>query len=57
VQIGAAPWLHVPVGKPPDDRYLPPDHPLLLPRPNGTALDRHAVTRTLYLHPSRPLRR
>jgi Phage integrase family len=65
VQIGAAPWLHVPVGKLHDDRYLPlhpnlvarndddrarfvpPDHPLLLPRPNGTALDRHAVTRMI----------
>jgi site-specific recombinase XerD len=62
VQIGAAPWLHVPVGKLREDRYLPlhpnlvtliddyrtrfvpADHPLLLPRPNGTALDRHAVT-------------
>jgi site-specific recombinase XerD len=60
VQIGVAPWLHVPVGKLHDDRYLPlhpnlvalideyrakyvaPDHPLLLPRQNGTALDRHA---------------
>ena len=65
VQIGAAPWLHVPVGKLRDDRYLPlhpnlvalideyrtkyapPGHRLLLPRPNGTALDRHAVTRML----------
>ena len=65
VQIGAAPWLHVPVGKLHDDRYLPlhpqlvtlideyrakfvpPDHPLLTPRPNGTALDRHAVTRMI----------
>jgi site-specific recombinase XerD len=65
VQIGAAPWLHVPVGKLHDDRYLPlhpnlvaliddyrarhvpADHPLLLPRPNGTALDRHAVTRMI----------
>ena len=63
VQIGAAPWLHVPVGKLHDDRYLPlhpnlvaliddyrtrhvpADHPLLLPRENGTALDRHTVTR------------
>ncbi len=63
VQIGAAPWLHVPVGKLRDDRYLPlhpnlvalideyrskhvpPDHPLLLPRENGHALDRHTVTR------------
>jgi site-specific recombinase XerD len=65
VQIGAAPWLHVPVGKLREDRYLPlhphlvaliddyrtahvpADHPLLLPRENGTALDRHAVTRIL----------
>ena len=65
VQIGAAPWLHVPVGKLHDDRYLPlhpnlvsliddyrarfvsAGHPLLLPRPNGTALDRHAVTRMI----------
>ncbi len=63
VQIGAAPWLHVPVGKLREDRYLPlhphlvvliddyrtvhvpPDHPLLLPRENGRALDRHTVTR------------
>jgi hypothetical protein len=65
VQIGAAPWLHVPVGKLHDDRYLPlhpnlvtliddyrarhvpADHPLLIPRANGTALDRHAVTRMI----------
>lgn len=65
VQVGAAPWLHVPVGKLRDDRYLPlhpqlvrliddyraahvpPDHPLLLPRENGRALDRHTVTRIL----------
>jgi site-specific recombinase XerD len=65
VQIGAAPWLHVPVGKLHEDRYLPlhphlvtlideyrtahvpPEHPLLLPRENGTTLDRHAVTRIL----------
>ncbi len=65
VQIGAAPWLHVPVGKLRQDRYLPlhphlvtllddyraahvpADHPLLLPRENGTPLDRHAVTRIL----------
>jgi site-specific recombinase XerD len=65
VQIGAAPWLHVPVGKLREDRYLPlhphlvtliddyrtahvpPGHPLLLPRENGTGLDRHAVTRIL----------
>ncbi len=65
VQIGAAPWLHVPVGKLRDDRYLPlhpqlvtliddyraahvpAGHPLLLPRENGTGLDRHAVTRIL----------
>ena len=63
VQIGAAPWLHVPVGKLREDRYLPlhpqlviliaeyraahvpPEHPLLLPRENGRALDRHTVTR------------
>lgn len=63
VQIGAAPWLHVPVGKLREDRYLPlhpqlvqliadyrtahvpPGHPLLLPRENGRALDRHTVTR------------
>jgi site-specific recombinase XerD len=65
VQIGAAPWLHVPPGKLRDDRYLPlhpnllaliddyrakhvpAGHPLLLPRPNGTPLDRHAVTRLI----------
>jgi len=65
VQIGAGPWLHVPVGKLRDDRYLPlhpqlvtliddyrnrfvpPDHPLLLPRENGRPLDRHTVTRFL----------
>ena len=65
VQIGAAPWLHVPVGKLREDRYLPlhphlvtliddyrtkhvpPEHPLLLPRENGRALDRHTVTRFL----------
>ncbi len=63
VQIGAGPWLHVPVGKLHEDRYLPlhpqlvdlieayrtghvaPEHPLLLPRENGRALDRHTVTR------------
>jgi site-specific recombinase XerD len=63
VQIGAAPWLHVPVGKLREDRYLPlhpqlvtliadyrtahvpAGHPLLLPRENGRALDRHTVTR------------
>jgi site-specific recombinase XerD len=63
VHIGAAPWLHVPVGKLREDRYLPlhpnlltliddyraayvpPDHPLLLPRENGRPLDRHTVTR------------
>src|SRR5205814_4489709 len=63
VQIGAGPWLHVPVGKLRQDRYLPlhphltaliddyraahvpADHPLLLPRENGRALDRHTVTR------------
>jgi site-specific recombinase XerD len=65
VQIGAGPWLHVPVGKLREDRYLPlhpqlvdlidtyrtahvPDaHPLLLPRENGKALDRHTVTRLI----------
>ena len=65
VQIGAAPWLHVPVGKLREDRCLPlhphlvelidnyraryvaADNPLLLPRENGTALDRQAVTRHL----------
>jgi site-specific recombinase XerD len=65
VQIGAGPWLHVPVGKLREDRYLPlhpqlvtliddyrtrfvpADHPLLLPRENGRALDRHTVTRLL----------
>jgi site-specific recombinase XerD len=63
VQIGGGPWLHVPVGKLREDRYLPlhphlvqliddyrtryvtADNPLLLPRENGTQLDRHAVTR------------
>jgi site-specific recombinase XerD len=63
VLIGAGPWLHVPVGKLREDRYLPlhphvvtlideyrtahvpDDHPLLLPRENGRALDRHTVTR------------
>jgi site-specific recombinase XerD len=63
VQIGAAAWLHVPVGKLREDRYLPlhphlvtliddyraqyvaAEHPLLLPRENGRALDRHTVTR------------
>jgi site-specific recombinase XerD len=65
VLIGAAPWLHVPVGKLREDRYLPlhpqlvtliddyraahvpADHPLLLPRENDRALDRHTVTRFL----------
>ena len=65
VQIGAGPWLHVPVGKLREDRYLPlhpqlvdliadyrhlhvpAGHPLLLPRENGRALDRHNVTRFL----------
>ena len=65
VQIGAGPWLHVPVGKLREDRYLPlhphlvqliadyrtahvpAGHPLLLPRENGRALDRHTVTRFL----------
>ena len=65
VMFGQAPWLHVPVGKLRDDRYLPlhpdlvdlidryraeyvpDDHPLLLPRENGRAADRHSVTRIL----------
>ncbi|WP_010148427.1 tyrosine-type recombinase/integrase, partial [Serinicoccus profundi] len=65
VHIGAGPWLHVPVGKLHQDRYLPlhphvvtliqdyrathvdPTHPLLLPRENGRALDRHTVTRMI----------
>ncbi len=65
VQIGAAPWLHVPVGKLREDRYLPlhphllaliddyrsahvhATNPLLLPRENGRALDRHTVTRMI----------
>jgi site-specific recombinase XerD len=65
VHIGAGPWLHVPVGKLREDRYLPlhpqlvtlidqyraahvpADHPLLLPRENGRALDRHTVTRMI----------
>ena len=65
VVIGAAPWLHVPVGKLREDRYLPlhpqlvelidqyrrqyvpPEHPLLLPRENGRPADRHSVTRIL----------
>jgi site-specific recombinase XerD len=65
VEIGAGHWLHVPVGKLHDDRYLPlhpqlvtligdyraahvpPDNPLLLPRENGRALDRHTVTRLI----------
>ena len=65
VQIGAGPWLHVPVGKLRNDRYLPlhpqlltliddyrarhvpAGHPLLLPRENGRALDRHTVTRMI----------
>jgi hypothetical protein len=63
VLIGDTHWLHVPVGKLHEDRYLPlhprivelvdayraahvpTDHPLLLPRENGKALDRHTVTR------------
>ncbi len=63
--IGAGHWLHVPVGKPHDDRYLPlhphlvtliadyrtthvaADNPLLLPRENGTPLDRHTITRLI----------
>jgi site-specific recombinase XerD len=65
VLIGAGSWLHVPVGKLGEDRYLPlhpqlvtliddyrtahvpPGHPLLLPRENGRALDRHTVTRLI----------
>jgi site-specific recombinase XerD len=65
VLIGAGHWLHVPVGKLHDDRYLPlhphlvelisdyrtrhvhPDNPWLIPRPNGTQLDRHATTRLI----------
>jgi site-specific recombinase XerD len=65
VHIGAGPWLHVPVGKLGEDRYLPlhpnlvalidgyrtahvdPAHPLLLPRENGRAPDRHTVTRMI----------
>ena len=65
VLIGAGPWLHVPVGKLHEDRYLPlhpqlvtlidayraahvpAGHPLLLPRENGRALDRHTVTRMI----------
>jgi site-specific recombinase XerD len=65
VEIGAGHWLHVPVGKLHDDRYLPlhphlveligdyraryapPDSPWLIPRPNGTQLDRHATTRLI----------
>nr|MDT0663589.1 tyrosine-type recombinase/integrase [Micromonospora sp. DSM 115978] len=65
VLIGAAHWLHIPVGKLHEDRYLPlhphlvtliadyrtthvaPTNPLLLPRENGTALDRHTVTRLI----------
>jgi integrase len=65
VLIGAGHWLHVPVGKLGEDRYLPlhpqlatlidgyraahvpPEHPLLLPRENGRALDRHTVTRMI----------
>ncbi|GAB2492552.1 hypothetical protein GCM10027030_27420 [Luteococcus sediminum] len=63
VLIGDTYWLHVPVGKLHEDRYLPlhphlvelvtayrdryvpADHPLLIPRENGKALDRHTVTR------------
>jgi site-specific recombinase XerD len=65
VLIGAGHWLHVPVGKLGEDRYLPlhphlvtlidgyrtahvdPSNPLLLPRENGRALDRHTVTRMI----------
>ena len=64
-QIGAAPGLHVRVGKLREDRYLlqhpqlgglieqyrrahvADGQPLLLPRENGRALDRHTVTRFL----------
>jgi site-specific recombinase XerD len=67
VLIGDGHWLHVPVGKLHDDRYLPlhphvvtligeyraahvaPTNPLLLPRENGTPLDRHTITRMLNL--------
>jgi hypothetical protein len=63
VLIGDTHWLHVPIGKLHEDRYLPlhprvvelvdayrdahvpAGHPLLLPRENGKALDRHTVTR------------
>ena len=72
VVIGAAPWLHVPVGKLREDRYLPlhpqlvelidqyrrqyvpPEHPLLLPRENGRPADRHSVTRILNKPPPQP---
>jgi site-specific recombinase XerD len=53
VLIGTAHWLHVPVGKLHEDRYLPlhphvaADNPLLLPRENGRPLDRHTVTRLI----------
>jgi Phage integrase family len=65
VQIGPGHWLHVPIGKLREDRYLPlhpelvsligdyrqrwmpPGVPWLITRPNGTPLDRHAVTRHL----------
>jgi site-specific recombinase XerD len=65
VQIGPGHWLHVPVGKLREDRYLPlhPElvtligdyrhrwmpaaTPWLITRPNGTPLNRHAVTRHL----------
>jgi hypothetical protein len=65
VQIGPGHWLHVPVGKLREDRYLPlhpelvrligdyrrrwmpADTPWLITRPNGTPLDRHAITRHL----------
>jgi site-specific recombinase XerD len=67
MRIGAGHWLHVPVGKLHDDRYIPlhpqlvtliadyraahvdPTNPLLLPRENGKAMDRHGVTRYLNL--------
>jgi site-specific recombinase XerD len=65
VQIGAGHWLHVPVGKLRDDRYIPlhphlveliadyrahhvhRDSPWLIPRSDGSQLDRHATTRLI----------
>jgi site-specific recombinase XerD len=46
VQIGAGPWLHVPVGKLHDDRYLPL-HPHLV-----ALIDQY---RTAHVHPANPL--